>query len=376
MIKRYHLGIGLCFITIFSLLLAACGDSTPTTVPAPATAAPTNVPATTFPSTTAATTLVVTTAVPTTISATTLAAATVVPPTTIANSPVEFVRKLTFTNSDISPIGITVDRQGIMYGVYFQGSKIYKYDETGKFVLSWGGKGNGDSQFAFDAGNIKNNFNEPKGGSLAIDSKGNIYVADTYNHRVQKFDPSGKLLTKWGSEGTEDGQFRGTSGIAIDNQDNVYVTEFQGSRLQKFDSSGKFLLKFGSRGSEDGQFKYPGSIALDSKGNIYITDGLNYRIQKFDPNGKFLSKFGSSGAKDGEFETPGGLVIDNQDNIYVAEESPRIQKFDSTGKFIGKWTGTGSTNFRVVIGLSIDSKGNIYVFDQPGNNIYQFRPKS
>ena len=78
-------------------------------------------------------------------------------------------------------------------------------DQTYHFVKKWGSSGIGDGQ-----------FERPRG--IAIDSSGNVYVADSNNNRIQKFDSNGKFITKWGSEGTGDGQFYGLRGIAIDSQ--------------------------------------------------------------------------------------------------------------------------------------------------------------
>ena len=80
------------------------------------------------------------------------------------------------------------------------------------FITKWGSLGSGDGQ-----------FNYPNG--VAIDSSGNVYVADSDNHRIQKFDSSGGFITKWGSFGSEDGQLNGPSGVAVDSSGNVYVAD-------------------------------------------------------------------------------------------------------------------------------------------------------
>ncbi|MGB9940270.1 PKD domain-containing protein [Methanosarcina sp.] len=132
-----------------------------------------------------------------------------------------------------------------------------------------GSQGSGDGQ-----------FNSPN--DIAVDSSDNVYVVDSGNHRIQKFDSNGNFITKWGSEGTGDGQFyNGLSGIGVDSSDNVYVVEPGNNRIQKFDSNGNFITKWGSGGIDYGQFKYPYDVAVDSLGNAYVTDTENQRIQKF-----------------------------------------------------------------------------------------------
>lgn len=134
-------------------------------------------------------------------------------------------------------------------------------------------------------------FQEPKG--IAVDSAGNNYVADTTNmggdyinsyihNRVQKFDSGGKFIAQWGSYGSSDGQFQNPIGVAVDSAGNVYVADAGNYRVQKFDSDGKFIAKFGSYGKGDGQFSNLNGVAVDSSGYVYVADGgANHRIQKF-----------------------------------------------------------------------------------------------
>ena len=84
----------------------------------------------------------------------------------------------------------------------------------------------------------------PRG--VAVDGSGNVYVADTDNHRVQKFDSDGNFLTKWGTQGKGDGQFFEPFGVAVDGLGNVYVADLANSLIQKFDSDGNFLKKWGT----------------------------------------------------------------------------------------------------------------------------------
>ncbi len=101
---------------------------------------------------------------------------------------------------------------------------------------------------------------------VAVDSSGNVYVADLSNNRIQKFNLSGALITKWGSSGSGDGQFGTPHGVAVDSSDNVYVAETLNHRIQKFDSSGSFITKWDSSGLGDGQFGGPTGVAVDSSG--------------------------------------------------------------------------------------------------------------
>ena len=89
------------------------------------------------------------------------------------------------------------------------------------------------------------------------------------------------FITKWGSRGTEDGQFFHPGAVAVDSSDNVYVADVLNHRVQMFHSDGTFITKWGSQGEGDGQFTHPQEAALDSSDNVYVADGSNNRIQKF-----------------------------------------------------------------------------------------------
>jgi hypothetical protein len=114
-----------------------------------------------------------------------------------------------------------------------------------------------------------------------VDSTGNVYVADSGNERIQKFDADGRFLTAWGSPGNSIGEFTQPFGVAVDSSGNVYVADYGNSRIQKFDAGGRFLTTWGMFGDGDGEFNWPTGIAVDSSGNVYVADNGNERIQKF-----------------------------------------------------------------------------------------------
>jgi hypothetical protein len=208
--------------------------------------------------------------------------------------------------------------------------------------------------------------------ALVVAGSGDVYVVDTENRRVQKFDSSGNFLLKWGRYGTGDGQFTNPTGVATDFAGNVYVTDKRkyggdGPAVQKFDSSGNFLLKWGRKSQQkgpfapDGQFRAPYGVATDSAGNVYVAESGNGRVQKFDSSGNFLLKWGSEGSGDGQFGRylgVCGLAVDSSDNVYVSDaNNHRIQKFDSSGNFLLKWGSKGSGNgqFNVPYSVAVGS---------------------
>jgi hypothetical protein len=108
-------------------------------------------------------------------------------------------------------------------------------------------------------------------------------VADTGNHRIQKFTSLGVYAATIGSQGTGDGQFDGPSGIAIDSNGFIYVADTGNNRIQKFSPAGLFVTKWGTYGTGSSQFNGPRGLAFHSNGNIFVADTGNQRIQVFTP---------------------------------------------------------------------------------------------
>jgi DNA-binding beta-propeller fold protein YncE len=232
------------------------------------------------------------------------------------------------------PRGITVDGSNNVYVTFI--AKVKKYSPSGEFIMEWGSCGSGNGQFnnavAIDVG---------PNGYVYVLSAGNT----SQNHRVQVFDSSGTFLHKWGGEGTANGQFKYPGGIAIDSSGNVYVADSNNYRIQKFDADGNFITSWGSWGDGDGQFMLIGAIDVDANDNVYTVDehgvypwGQHGRIQKFDSAGNFLAKWGSHWYQDygpptdEELRYPRGLAASTLGYIYVlntdgGEVATRVQKF-------------------------------------------------
>ena len=190
-----------------------------------------------------------------------------------------------------------------------------------QFLSKWGSQGSGDGQLNFPDG-------------IAVDEAGNVYVADRDNHRVQKFGGDGRFLLTWGSEGGGDGQFYNAEGIAVDGAGNVYVTDWGQERVQKLTSNGGFLLYLGTegtgagRGTGDGQFHNPKGISVDRAGNVYVAETISHRVQVFDSNGRFQRKWGSEGSGNGQFDRPRYVAVDGAWNVYVSDSgNHRVQVF-------------------------------------------------
>ena len=234
------------------------------------------------------------------------------------------------------------------------------------FLTEWGSQGSGSGE-----------FDTPRG--LAA---GSLYVVDTNNDRIQKFDGLGNFVTQWGSQGSTNGAFDDPYDVAVDSSGYVYVADTGNDRIQVFDSDGSFERKWGSTGSAAGDFDNPFTVAVDSSSSsVYVGDGSNYRIQKFDIYGNYQKEWGSQGRQPGQFTVIFGVAVGKNGDVYVADtvwmgdELHRIQRFDSNGVFITSWgAGPGDGNGRLDVPgrLAVDKDGNLYVPDTSNNRIQKF----
>jgi len=202
-----------------------------------------------------------------------------------------------------------------------------------------------------------------------VDGNGAVYVADAYNHRIQKFTSNGSYVGKWGGYGTGDGQFSFPTDVAVGKGGAIVVSDTSNNRVQKFacDNS-NYLLKWGGPGDGPKQFNFTNNlngIAVDSKGYVYVTDHGNNRIQKFSSSGDFVWQLvkqgGGAGSGPGEFDHPVDVAVDSADYVYVADSfNYRIQKFTSYGAYVTEWP-VISDDLLPPLRIAVDSADSVYV---------------
>jgi len=290
-------------------------------------------------------------------------------PTPINSVKLEPVWEITGDPNPLNkPVGVTVDQDGNIYVMDTENSRVQKFDSNGQFVLMWGSQGSEEGQFQNAS---------PQGwlGHIAVDTQGDIYVIDVNNFRIQKFDGSGSFQIQWGAEGTGDGEFRFIPfDITVDMQDNIYVCESASAhRVQKFDANGKFLLAWGKTGDTDGEFSTGDTctVASDPAGNILVADNSG-RIQKFDANGQFLSKI-TLPPVNNAFVSIWNMDVDNQGNIYVGDAThAQIIKLDSDGRILAIWE-LGEAASNDLQDIAVDAEGNIYISDTLNNIVKKFQ---
>ena len=121
-------------------------------------------------------------------------------------------------------------------------------------------------------------FNRPR--SITVDLKGNVLVADSYNHRIKVFDASGHFLSAI-THTTPEQRLLLPSGVSVGPDSCLYVVENDLNRVSIFDAGGKYIRSFGKTGDKDGEFDAPHCVAVDGEGYVHVSDTFNNRIQIF-----------------------------------------------------------------------------------------------
>jgi DNA-binding beta-propeller fold protein YncE len=212
-------------------------------------------------------------------------------------------------------------------------------------------------------------FTQPHG--LRVDAEDNLWATDVGSHIVVKMDPKGRILMVLGIKGRAEEWhqaghlrcFNEPNDLAFGPGGEIYVTQGHGkgeSRVIKFDSDGEFVKTWGGEGTGPGQFNVPHSIVADASGRLYIADRSNQRVQVFDGDGKFLRETKHPG-------TPCGLcLMKSGKHIMMAHgHAGKIIKLDLEGRVLGATGGQGKgpNRYGEAHFLALDRREDIYVAD-------------
>ncbi len=284
--------------------------------------------------------------------------------------------------------------------------RIRKVDGSGTTITTVAGNGtfgySGDGGAATEA-----ELDTPKG--VAVDASENIYIADTNNHRIRKVDAASpyniNTIAGTGSKGDSgdggpatEAQIYNPNDVYVDSSGNIYIADTGNHRIRKVDAASPYNINTiagtGNRGfSGDGgpateaQIDTPNGVYVDSSGNIYIADTGNHRIRKVDAASPYnintIAGTGSKGdsgdggpATEAEFYNPYGVFLDVSGNIFIVDQiNNRIRKVDASTGIITTVAGNGTgghsgddgqateANIEWPKGLCVDASGNILIAD-------------
>lgn len=270
-----------------------------------------------------------------------------------------------------SPKNLAVAPDGSIYVLDTQNHRVQKFDASRNFVKEFGSQGAGDGQ-----------FNEPWG--IAVAPNGTVVIADTWNHRIETFDADGTFIKAWGTFGDVGDkydenldQLYGPRSLAIDKDGNIWVTDTGNERIIEYSAEGEALDVYGGTGGDVGQFLEPVGIAIDKDGNFYITDTWNRRIQVFNSDFDPVRQIDVEAWDTQSVVNKPYITIDADSNIYVTDpEGYRIIKYSNEGTPLALWgiPGNDLSGMELPTGITLDKNGEILVADAGNNRILVFDP--
>ncbi len=212
---------------------------------------------------------------------------------------------------------------------------------------------------------------------VSIDADGNIWIADTHQHRVLVLDQFGNEILTIGEYGTGQGQFLYPTDIAFGLQGEVFVSEYGGNdRISVFDTKGTFLRSIGEFGEGRTGFRRPQSMVVDpNTGNIYVSDSGNHRIVVLHPDGEVIDCIAEVGRGESELLYPYSILMDSAQTLLICEYgNNRLQRFTLDGDSIGTWGSAGSDVGLLRTPWCIAKTRNGIVIADTGNHRLQVLP--
>ena len=283
------------------------------------------------------------------------------------------------------PEGVALDASGTqLYVVDHFNNKVRQVALNTLAVTTVAGSG---SRSATDATGTAASFNRPFG--VAVGTAGQIYVADSENHKIRQISPQGEVST-WAGSGTAGSQDTGAlfgylGKVAIDTNGNAYVADPDNHKIRKITPDGTVSTFAGTgvQGRRDGdsttaQFDRPWGMAVDKQGNVYVSDLFAHNIRMITPSGTVSTLAGSgpegeaqSGDVDGvgtaaRFDGPSSLAINARGTLlYVADfKNKKVRKIDLSSGAVNTLAGASTSNtFSLPYDLTVDAEGNVYVAD-------------
>jgi hypothetical protein len=267
----------------------------------------------------------------------------------------EFGKHGTGENEFIEPEGLTFDKGDPIPGRLTIGDtgnnrfQVYS-DREGDYA---------SHQLTFGMYGISGNeLSWPTG--VAVDSKGNVWVADEDNYRVDEFSESGSFIRSIGSQGEGPGQLEDVFGVAVANG-HIWVTN--GKWVEEYGEKGEYIRRF--NGGE-----YLRGIALNKAGDIWVVSGGEDRVKEYSEGGVPQEEFGSEGSGNGEFEGPSAIALEENGDLWISGNTPsegrqRVQEFNEKGEYLRQIGTEGEKHYRGYTGIQADSNGDVWFAQNP-----------
>jgi DNA-binding CsgD family transcriptional regulator/sugar lactone lactonase YvrE len=310
----------------------------------------------------------------------------------------------------VHPLAVAIGLNGDIY--IAEGNRVREVHRDGRIVTL---AGTGDAGYSGDYGQAPQALlNSPRG--LAVDTAGNVYIADCLNQRIRRVAPDGTIITvagtgKAGYSG--DGvpavqtELNSPVGVAIGFGDSLLIADTGNNRVRRIGSNGVISTiagtgEAGYRGdgeqATDALLDAPTGLAFDSEGNLYIADSLNMRVRKVDVTGAIITTAGNGRAGFGGDNGPAtyasldlassplggsgqGVAVDTRGNLYIADaRNHRVRQVDVRGT-ITTIAGTGQVgggdddrparqaDLNTPLGLAVDAYGGFYIADAEDNRV-------
>lgn len=251
-----------------------------------------------------------------------------------------------------APIDVTTDSERNIYITSFTGGKIVKLNSSGQ--------GEDSKTLSFTSAT------KPYG----LDYRnGIIAVSDFASGKIYLLDESLRTKKEFGGNGNNPGQFHGPEGLCFDAKGNIYVTDSGNNRVQKFAPDGSFILSFGKEGTYEGELSKPADVAVkDSR--VYVCDSGNSRLAVFDDSGNFVENISIDG-----LSVPRGITV-RENFIVISDEKAGICFYSPSSKkaqFYKEWE-DGKGSFVRVTGSMYDRDGFLYALDHGAQTLYILAP--
>ncbi|HEY5982361.1 MAG TPA: flippase activity-associated protein Agl23 [Anaerolineales bacterium] len=277
------------------------------------------------------------------------------------------------------PRAIAFAPDGTFYVADSRNNRVLHFDAQGLPIGQWG-TSSGNTPNNPQPASVEGTFNEPWG--IAVGTDGSVYVADTWNYRIQKFSADGRFITMWSAFGTggEQQTFYGPRGLAVDANDRVFVVDTGNKRVVVFNEDGTYVTQFGTAGLDPGQFDEPVGIAIDRNGVIYINDVWNQRIQAFTPSEDGLTftplrQWDVAGWTGQSLDNKPFIAVDDKGHVFVTDpDGARVIEYTTDGQLVQTWGDFGDTDstFGIAAGIAVDPRGAVWVTDAGNHRLMRF----